>query len=212
MVEARARRRSTSRTARRILDEDHYGLEKVKRRILEFLAVRKLNPQGRARSCASSARPASARPRSARASRGRRAASSCASAWAACMTRRRSAATGALISAPCPATIIQATAQGRHAQPGDDAGRDRQARPRLPRRSRRRRCWRCSTRSRTTPSATTTWACRSTFSSVMFIATANVLDTIPGPLRDRMEVIEPARLHRGGEGRDRASAIWSTAS
>jgi ATP-dependent Lon protease len=33
--------------ARTILDEDHYGLEKVKRRILEFLAVRKLNPQGR---------------------------------------------------------------------------------------------------------------------------------------------------------------------
>src|SRR3954469_491362 len=33
--------------ARRILDEDHYGLEKIKRRILEFLAVRKLNPEGR---------------------------------------------------------------------------------------------------------------------------------------------------------------------
>jgi ATP-dependent Lon protease len=33
--------------ARAILDEDHYGLEKVKRRILEFLAVRKLNPDGR---------------------------------------------------------------------------------------------------------------------------------------------------------------------
>jgi ATP-dependent Lon protease len=33
--------------ARAILDEDHYGLEKVKRRILEFLAVRKLNPNGR---------------------------------------------------------------------------------------------------------------------------------------------------------------------
>jgi ATP-dependent Lon protease len=33
--------------ARRILDEDHYGLTKVKRRILEFLAVRKLNPEGR---------------------------------------------------------------------------------------------------------------------------------------------------------------------
>ncbi len=33
--------------AREILDEDHYGLDKVKRRILEYLAVRKLNPAGR---------------------------------------------------------------------------------------------------------------------------------------------------------------------
>ena len=33
--------------ARRILDEDHFGLEKIKRRILEYLAVRKLNPQGK---------------------------------------------------------------------------------------------------------------------------------------------------------------------
>jgi len=34
--------------ARRILDEDHYDLEKIKRRIVEFLAVRKLAPQGKA--------------------------------------------------------------------------------------------------------------------------------------------------------------------
>ena len=33
--------------ARRILDEDHFGLEKIKKRILEYLAVRKLNPTGR---------------------------------------------------------------------------------------------------------------------------------------------------------------------
>ena len=33
--------------ARGVLEEDHYGLEKVKRRILEYLAVRKLNPRGR---------------------------------------------------------------------------------------------------------------------------------------------------------------------
>ena len=33
--------------ARKVLEEDHYGLEKIKRRILEYLAVRKLNPQGR---------------------------------------------------------------------------------------------------------------------------------------------------------------------
>jgi ATP-dependent Lon protease len=32
--------------ARRILDEDHFGLEPIKRRIVEFLAVRKLNPEG----------------------------------------------------------------------------------------------------------------------------------------------------------------------
>ncbi len=33
--------------ARQILDEDHYDLDKVKRRILEYLAVRKLNPTGK---------------------------------------------------------------------------------------------------------------------------------------------------------------------
>ena len=32
--------------ARRILDEDHFGLENIKRRIIEYLAVRKLNPHG----------------------------------------------------------------------------------------------------------------------------------------------------------------------
>jgi ATP-dependent Lon protease len=30
--------------ARQVLDDDHYGLEKIKERILEYLAVRKLNP------------------------------------------------------------------------------------------------------------------------------------------------------------------------
>jgi ATP-dependent Lon protease len=34
--------------ARRILDEDHYGLEKIKARIIEYLAVRKLAPEGKA--------------------------------------------------------------------------------------------------------------------------------------------------------------------
>lgn len=33
--------------ARKVLDEDHYGLERIKRRILEYLAVRKLNPRGK---------------------------------------------------------------------------------------------------------------------------------------------------------------------
>jgi len=34
--------------ARKILDEDHFGLDKIKKRILEYLAVRKLNPAGKA--------------------------------------------------------------------------------------------------------------------------------------------------------------------
>src|SRR5215510_12119535 len=34
--------------ARRVLDEDHYGLDKIKRRIIEYLAVRKLSPHGKA--------------------------------------------------------------------------------------------------------------------------------------------------------------------
>ena len=33
--------------ARRVLDEDHYGLEKAKRRIIEYLAVRKLKPDSK---------------------------------------------------------------------------------------------------------------------------------------------------------------------
>jgi ATP-dependent Lon protease len=33
--------------ARQILEDDHFGLDKIKKRILEFLAVRKLNPHGK---------------------------------------------------------------------------------------------------------------------------------------------------------------------
>lgn len=35
-------------TARQILEADHFGLERIKQRIIEFLAVQKLKPQGRA--------------------------------------------------------------------------------------------------------------------------------------------------------------------
>jgi len=36
------------RAAREVLEADHHGLERIKQRIVEYLAVQKLNPQGRA--------------------------------------------------------------------------------------------------------------------------------------------------------------------
>ena len=103
---ASTRTTSTSSTRASVLDDDHYGLEQVKDRILEFLAVRKLRAAGSgraARSCASSGRRASARPRWAARSPARWGASSSASAPAACATRPRSAGTAAPTSARCPA-------------------------------------------------------------------------------------------------------------
>ena len=100
------RRRPTTWTSPRsaqVLDDDHYGLEKVKKRILEYLAVRKLKKDkkgpilcliGPARRRQDVARPehrARARPQVRTASRS-----------AACTTRRPSAATGAPTSARSP--------------------------------------------------------------------------------------------------------------
>ena len=42
-----SRERADVEQARKLLDRDHYGLEKVKERILEFIAVRQLNPDAK---------------------------------------------------------------------------------------------------------------------------------------------------------------------
>ncbi len=86
---------------RRVLDEDHYGLEKVKKRIVEYLAVRKLKKDKKVQiSVPGSGRPASVRRRSARASASSSVVSSYASPWAACTTKRRSAVTAERTSVP----------------------------------------------------------------------------------------------------------------
>ena len=175
--------------ARAVLDEDHYGLEKVKRRILESLAVRKLNPEGKSPILCFVGPPGVGKTRSARALRAPPGASSCGSAWAACTTKPRSAAIGARTSGRSPATSCR-DAQGRDAQLRCSCStRSTSSAPAVSTATRLQRCWKCSTRNRTRPSATTTSPCPSTC-RVMFITTANVLDTIPGPLRDRMEVLQ----------------------
>ena len=69
------------KAAQDVLDFDHFGLEKVKECIVEYLAVQQQADKRPGRSCAWSVRRASARPRWASRSRGRRAVSSCAFAW-----------------------------------------------------------------------------------------------------------------------------------
>ena len=138
----------TSRRAEKVLDEDHYGLEKVKERIVEYLAVQQRVDKLRARSCASSARPASARPRSARSSRARRTASSCACRSAACATRPRSAAIAAPTSARCPARSCRTWRRPActiRCSCSTKSTRWRWTSAAI----RRRRCSKCSTRSRT---------------------------------------------------------------
>ena len=142
------------------LNADHYGLQKVKERILEILAVRKLaaGHQGpdhlsggpsRRRQDFDCARPS---PR-------RWAANMSACAWAACATRRISAATARPISARCPAASSAAHQAGGQHEPADAAGRDRQAGQRLQGRPVLGAAGGAGLRSRTLPSATTIWRC-----------------------------------------------------
>ena len=187
--------------ARAILDADHTGLDDVKDRIVEYLAVRKLRAERsieptdatQARRGAGAILALVGPPGVGKTSLGESVARALGTRVRARRARWRARRGGAARS---PAHVRGRPAgadrprahRGRDDEPGHRARRGRQAGQRLARRSVVGAAR--GARPRAEPHVPRPLPRdRPRLSDVLFLATANVLETIPGPLLDRLEII-----------------------